>query len=73
MDVATQLIDWITDRFVFLAAFPYAGRTRDRDFGRGTRSFTVGDYVIVYCVEREDILILRVVHGRRNLEGLFGQ
>jgi plasmid stabilization system protein ParE len=32
---------------------------------------TVGEYVIVYCVENEDALILRVVHGRRNLDALF--
>jgi toxin ParE1/3/4 len=73
MDVATRLIDWITDRFFFLASFPYAGRVRDDDFGIGSRSFTVGEYVIVYCVEGEDVLILRVVHGKRHLEDLFGQ
>jgi toxin ParE1/3/4 len=72
-EVATQLVDWITDRFVFLAAFPHIGRARDSDFGKGSRSFAVGDYVIVYYVEGEDVLILRAVHGRRNLEGLFGQ
>jgi plasmid stabilization system protein ParE len=33
---------------------------------------TVGEYVIVYCAENEDALILRVVHGRRDLEVLFG-
>jgi len=70
---ATWLIDWITGRFVFLATFPYAGRARDEDLGIGSRSFAVGEYVIVYCVEGEDILILRVVHGKRDLEDLFGQ
>ena len=37
MDVATRLIDSITGRFSFLAAFPYVGRTRDEDFGAGSR------------------------------------
>jgi plasmid stabilization system protein ParE len=32
----------------------------------------VGEYVIVYCIENDDALILRVVHGRRDLEALFG-
>lgn len=36
------------------------------------RSFPVGEYVIVYCVDGRDVLILRVVHGRRDLEALFG-
>ncbi len=71
MEVATRLVDSITDRFLFLTSFPYAGRSRDQDFGAGTRSFPVGEYVIVYSVEGEDVFILRVVHGRRDIEALF--
>jgi toxin ParE1/3/4 len=71
MEVASRLIDSITDRFLFLSNFPHAGRTRDWDFGIGLRSFPVGEYVIVYCVERGEVSILRVVHGRRELEMLF--
>jgi plasmid stabilization system protein ParE len=41
------------------------------DWGAGTRSFSVGEYVIVYSVEGEDAFILRVVHCRRNFETLF--
>jgi toxin ParE1/3/4 len=73
MDVATRLIDAITGRFVFLASFPYVGRARDEDFGTGSRSVAVGEYVIVYCVAGHDVSILRVVHGRRDLEALFGK
>ena len=72
IEIANRLIDTITDRFFVLANFPYIGRSRDEDFGSGCRSVTVGEYVIVYCVENEDALILRVVHGRRDLEALFG-
>jgi toxin ParE1/3/4 len=71
MEIASRLIDSITERFLFLADFPYAGRARDREFGIGTRSFPVGEYVIVYWVEGDDVFILRVVHGRRDLEALF--
>jgi toxin ParE1/3/4 len=71
MEVATRLIDSITGRFLLLADFPFAGRTRDQDFGIGTRSFPVGEYVIVYSVEGEDVFILRVIHGKRNFEALF--
>jgi toxin ParE1/3/4 len=73
MDVAARLIDSITGRFSFLASFPYVGRARDEDLGAGSRSFAVGEYVIVYCIEGADVLILRVVHGRRDLEALFDQ
>ena len=71
MDVTTRLIDSITDRIVFLSGFPYAGRARDSDFGAGSRSLAVGEYVILYCIVNEDILILRVAHGRRDLKDLF--
>ena len=71
VEIANRLIDTITDRFFTLAGFPYAGRARDGEFGTGCRSLAAGEYVIVYCVENEDVLILRVVHGRRELESLF--
>jgi plasmid stabilization system protein ParE len=35
------------------------------------RSFPVGEYIILYCVEGSEVFILRVVHGRRDLEKLF--
>jgi len=71
IEIANRLIDSITDRFFLLARFPYMGRLRDEDFGFGSRSFVVGEYVIVYGVEGEDVVILRVAHGRRDLESLF--
>ena len=72
VEIAKRLIDTITDRFCTLSRFPYIGRSREEDFGSGCRSLTVGEYVIAYCVEDEDVLVLRVVHGRRQLEALFG-
>ena len=72
IEIANRLIDCITDRFITLASFPYIGRSREEDFGPGYRSLVVGEYVILYCVENEGALILRVVHGHRQLEALFG-
>ena len=72
IEIADQLIDSITERFFLLAGHPYIGRRRDDDFGIGLRSFPVGEYVIVYLAADKDVLILRVVHGRRDLEELFG-
>jgi toxin ParE1/3/4 len=71
VEVANRLIDSISDRFLLLANFPNMGRAREEDFGPGCRSFAVGEYVIVYCIEAADVLILRVSHGRRDLETLF--
>ena len=72
IETANHIIDAIADRFFTLARFPYMGRSREEDFGPGYRSLPVGEFVIVYCVENEDVLSLRVVHGRRQLEVLFG-
>jgi toxin ParE1/3/4 len=72
IEIANRLIDTITDRFFVLGRFPYIGRSREEDLGPGYRSMPVGEYVVVYCVEDGDALILRVVHGRRDLEALFG-
>ena len=72
VEVADRFIDSLTHRFFLLASHPYIGRARDEDFGVGSRSFPVDDYVIVYRVEGEDVLILRVAQGRRDIEALFG-
>jgi toxin ParE1/3/4 len=71
LGVANRLVDVITDRFHLLAGFPHLGRSRG-EFGAGCRSFAVGEYVIVYAIEAEDVLILRVAHGRRDIEAMFG-
>lgn len=73
IEVAHRLIDAITERFLALASFPRIGRLRDEELGPGYRSLAVGEHVIVYCIEDDDVLILRVVHGRRDLETLFGR
>jgi toxin ParE1/3/4 len=71
VETATRQIEAITLRFPFLSANPLAGRARDYDLGRGRRSFPVRPYVIVYRVLGRDVLILRVAHGRRDLEALM--
>jgi toxin ParE1/3/4 len=72
IEVADRLIDSITDRFFLLAGHPHVGRRRDQDLRPGLRSFPVGEYVIIYRIEGEDVMILHVTHGRRDLEALFG-
>lgn len=71
-EAANCLIDRIMERFLLLANQRYLGRSRN-EFGRNRRSFAVGEYVIVYRVEGKDVRILRVVHGRRDLEAIFGR
>ncbi len=60
----------LTERFHLLSRYPLLGRHRE-DLG-GRRSFAVGDYVILYRVDDGDVAILRVIHGRRDIDGLIG-
>lgn len=69
-EIADRLIDSLTTRFILLAEHPYVGRVRD-DLRPGLRSFPVGQYVIVYRLDEADVLILHVLHGRRDLDGIF--
>ena len=61
---ADRLIDAIIDRLELLAGQPRMGRLRP-EFGAGVRSFTVESHVIYYRRD-EDIVIARVLHGRRD-------
>lgn len=70
-DIADRIIDSITDRFFLLATHPHVGRRRDEDLRSGLRSFPVGEYVILYRIEGEDVLILHVIRGNRDMEALF--
>jgi toxin ParE1/3/4 len=71
IEVADRVIDSITARFVLLARQPYIGRRRDEDLRPGVRSFVVGDYVIAYRVDGDNVRILRVLRGSRDIEALF--
>jgi len=71
LDIADRFADSITGRFFLLASHPNMGRARDEDLRPGLRSFPVGDYVIIYRIEGEDVLVLRVLLGSRNIEALF--
>ena len=71
VDVANRVIDSITDHFFLLSRHPQLGRRRDHDLRRGLRSLSVSGYVIIYRIENEDVLILHVVHGRRDIQTLL--
>src|ERR1700751_5965753 len=70
VEIADRLIDSITERFLLPANYPNIGRRRDDDLRPGLRSFPVGEYVI-YRLQDEDVLILRVLLGSRNIQALF--
>ncbi|HEX9199253.1 MAG TPA: type II toxin-antitoxin system RelE/ParE family toxin [Acidobacteriaceae bacterium] len=72
-EIADRLIDSIIDRFLLLATHPHIGRARDEDLRPGLRTFPVGDYIIVYRIQDHQVVILRVLHGSRNINALLGR
>jgi toxin ParE1/3/4 len=72
IEIADRLIDSITERFLLLSRNPRLGRRRDEELRPGLRSFPAGEYIILYRIEVEDVLILHVIRGSRNIEALLG-
>ncbi len=67
IELANRLIDSITDRIWLLAQHPQIGRRREHDLRRDLRSFPAGQYVIFYRIEDEEVLILHVLRGSRDI------
>ena len=67
---ADRLVDSLTKRFFLLGMRPRAGRRRD-DLRAGVRAFPVSDYLVLYRIEGDDVVIQRVVHGNRDLGALL--
>lgn len=53
-----------------LCAMPSAWPARPR-LGAGVRMAVTGRYLIFYRVDGSRLLVLRVLHGSRDIEGLF--
>ena len=68
-DAADVLLDRIDEGCLGLAEHPRLGPARD-DIRPGLRYLIVGDYIILYRIVGEDVEIVRVVHGRRDLFNL---
>jgi plasmid stabilization system protein ParE len=72
IDLASRVVESITERCWLLARYPYLGRARDKDLRPGLRSFPAEDYVIIHRVEADDVvLILHIFHGNRDIVALL--
>jgi toxin ParE1/3/4 len=70
-ETADRVLDSIEKHLRILGANPFAGRSR-ADLRPGLRSFPTGSYLVIYRVEGVDVIILRVLHGRRDIQALLG-
>lgn len=69
---ADRFIDLLTRHFRLLGDNPHVGQRRE-ELRPGYRSFPVGEYLILYRIREPGVQILHVVHGRRDLEVVFGK
>lgn len=70
VDLADRVVDSIASRLFLIANYPRIGRPRD-DIRTGLRSLTVGGYVVFYRIDNEDVVILRILHGKRDIARLL--
>jgi toxin ParE1/3/4 len=64
---ADRLLDRFDARWQQLATYPFSRAPRD-DIAPGIRHLVVGDYLTLYGVGDDMIEIIRVLHGKRNIE-----
>ena len=67
---ARSLAGEINEKFENLSRFPFIGRERT-SLSPGLRSIVVGAYVIFYSIEDDRIAVIRVLHGRRDIDAEF--
>lgn len=72
LEIADRFTEYLSDRFYLLANHPYIGRRRDVELRPGLRSFPVRNYIILYRIDEDDVLILRVLSGSRDIKTLLG-
>lgn len=64
---ADRFLDRIVERIAQVAVFPDSGVARP-DIAEGARSLTIGNYLVLYRHNEEELEIIRVVHGARDLD-----
>jgi toxin ParE1/3/4 len=70
VELADQCLDELQQKFLQLQQFPGVGRSRE-DLAPGLRSVVVRDFLILYRSLTGLLIIVRVVHGRRDLDRII--
>jgi toxin ParE1/3/4 len=68
-DRADDYLDRLAQRLQRLAEQPYMGRARP-ELAPGLRSFPAASHVVFYRPDAGGIIVVRVLHGRRDVERL---
>jgi toxin ParE1/3/4 len=80
LDFADRTLANIESKFRLLAQFPSSGRSRSISVGEsrdellaGLRSYPAGDFVIFYRILATTVEVVRVLHGRRDIDVIFDE
>src|SRR5258708_22353818 len=71
LEIADKRVREINDACGPLGRFPLRGRPRD-ELVVGLRSIVTRPHIVFYRVTSNDIEIARVLHGRQDIESIFG-
>jgi plasmid stabilization system protein ParE len=66
-DYALRIVDRLTRRSIQIAVFPNSGRMVPEFERNEIREVIEGRYRIIYLVEPEQVQVLAVIHGVRDL------
>src|SRR5579871_1600372 len=66
LEAADRVLDEIRLALQSLASFPQMGHTRADLTARPLRFHSVRDYLIAYAPHEEPLVVVAVLHGRRN-------
>jgi len=66
LDAADRLIAEIFETIENLVPFPYQGHNRPDLTARPLRFHPVRDFVIAYAPDEKPLVVIAVLHGRRN-------
>lgn len=69
-EAARKVITTIQSKCESLAEFPGMGRERP-ELAPNLRSYVVWEYLVFYRASPEGIEVVRVLHGRRDIEEIF--
>ena len=72
LDFADRSLATIESKFQLLAQFPRSGRVRD-DLLIDLRSYPAGDFIIFYRILEPTVEVVRVLHGRRDIDAIFDE
>jgi toxin ParE1/3/4 len=66
---ATFVVE-LKQRCIAIGSNPQAARPRPK-WGKGVRAVVYGNYIIAYRDEPDEVVILRVIHGARDIDRLL--